>query len=170
MVSHLALAAELLILFLFSSSQAKKPLILVHIEFNILAVEIIIVLLYLDLSLSFDRKCYFGKNSYISILILTLVAKANIYNGFKKNYNHQQYQRKSKKQRNGCKNQKHGSDLSDLNKDDGLDKSSYAKNTNTLAFMAYDKFENFRRYDLNIVDYINKYERLNNQIKHFDME
>ena len=36
--------------------------------------------------------------------------------------------------------------------------------------MAYDKFENFRRYDLNIVDYINKYERLNNQIKHFDME
>ena len=84
MVSHLALAAELLILFLFSSSQAKKPLILVHIEFNILAVEIIIVLLYLDLSPSFDRKCYFGKNSYISILILTLVAKANIYNGFKK--------------------------------------------------------------------------------------
>ena len=59
--------------------------------------------------------------------------------------------------------------VSNLNKDDGLDKSLYAKNTNTLAFMAYDKFENFRRYDLNIVDYINKYERWNNQIKHIDM-
>ena len=60
MVSHLALAAELLILFLFSSSQAKEPLLLVHIEFNILAVEIIIVLLYLDLPLSFQQN-YFGK-------------------------------------------------------------------------------------------------------------
>ena len=60
MVSHLALATELLILFLFSSSQAKEPLLLVHIEFNILAVEIIIVLLYLDLPLSFQQN-YFGK-------------------------------------------------------------------------------------------------------------
>ena len=60
MVSHLALAAELLILFLFSSSQAKEPLLLVHIEFNILAVEIIIVLLYLDLPQSFQQN-YFGK-------------------------------------------------------------------------------------------------------------
>ena len=60
MVSHLALAAELLILFLFSSSQAKEPLLLAHIEFNILAVEIIIVLLYLDLPLSFQQN-YFGK-------------------------------------------------------------------------------------------------------------
>ena len=34
---------KLLILFLFSSSQTEKPLILVHIEFNILAVEFIIV-------------------------------------------------------------------------------------------------------------------------------
>ena len=60
MVSHLALATELLILFLFSSSQAKEPLLLVHIEFNILAVEIIIVLLYLDLPQSFQQN-YFGK-------------------------------------------------------------------------------------------------------------
>ena len=38
-----------------------------------------------------------------------------------------------------------------------------------LAFMAYDKFENFKRPDdMNIVDYINEFERLNNQIKHFD--
>ena len=37
--------------------------------------------------------------------------------------------------------------------------------------MAYDKFENFKRPDdMNIVDYINEFERLNNQIKHFDME
>ena len=40
-----------------------------------------------------------------------------------------------------------------------------------LAFMAYDKFENFKRPDdMNIVDYINEFERLNNQVKHFDME
>ena len=32
-------------------------------------------------------------------------------------------------------------------------KSLYAKNMNALAFMAYDKFENFRRLDdLNIID------------------
>ena len=65
----------------------------------------------------------------------------------------------------------------DLHKDDGLDalirkiRSLYVKGTNTLAFMAYDKFENFKRPDdMNIVDYINELERLNNQIKPFDME
>ena len=42
---------------------------------------------------------------------------------------------------------------------------------NALAFMAYDKFENFRRSDdMNIIDYINEFEQLNNQIKHFEME
>ena len=63
----------------------------------------------------------------------------------------------------------------DINKDDGLDtlvrkiKSLYAKDTNTLAFMAYDKSENFKRPDyMNTVDYINEFERLNNQIKLFD--
>ena len=63
----------------------------------------------------------------------------------------------------------------DLNKDDGLDtlvrkiKSLYAKDTNTLAFMAYNKFENFKRPNyMNTVDYINEFERLNNQIKLFD--
>ena len=67
--------------------------------------------------------------------------------------------------------------VKDLNKDDGLDtlirkiKSLYAKDTNTVAFMTYDKIENFKRPDdINIVDYINEFERLNNQIKHFDME
>ena len=37
--------------------------------------------------------------------------------------------------------------------------------------MAYDKFENFKRPDdTNIVDHMNESERLNNQIKHFNME
>ena len=65
----------------------------------------------------------------------------------------------------------------DLIKDDGLDtlirkiKSLYAKDTNALAFMAYYKFEIFKRPDdMNIVDNINEFERLNKQIKHFDME
>ena len=58
--SHLVLAAELPILFIFSSTQAEEPLILVHIEFNILAVEfIIVVLLYLDLSLFIQLELLF---------------------------------------------------------------------------------------------------------------
>ena len=45
-------AVELLILSLFSSSQVEELLILIHIEFNILAAEFVIAaLLYLDLSL-----------------------------------------------------------------------------------------------------------------------
>ena len=67
--------------------------------------------------------------------------------------------------------------MQDLNKDDGLDvllnkmKLLYVKDINALAFMAYDKFENFRRSDdMNIVDYLNEFERSNNQIKHFEME
>ena len=67
--------------------------------------------------------------------------------------------------------------VQDLNKDDGLNvlinkiNSWYAKDMNALAFMAYDKFDNFRRSDdMNIIDYINEYERLNNQIKNFKME
>ena len=67
--------------------------------------------------------------------------------------------------------------VQDLNKDDGLNVlinkiiSFYAEDMNALAFMAYDKFENFRRSgDMNIIDYINELERLNKQIKHFGME
>ena len=47
----------------------------------------------------------------------------------------------------------------DTNKNDEFDtlirkiKSLYAKDTNTLAFMTYDKFENFKRLDMNIADY-----------------
>ena len=47
-------------LFLFSSSQAEEPLILVHIEFNILAVEFVIAaLLYLNLSLFIQLELLF---------------------------------------------------------------------------------------------------------------
>ena len=67
--------------------------------------------------------------------------------------------------------------VQDLNKGDGLNvlinkiRLSYANDMNALAFMAYHKFENFRRSDdVNIIDYINEFERLNNQIKHFEME
>ena len=67
--------------------------------------------------------------------------------------------------------------VQDLNKDDGLNviikkiRSLYAKDMKALDFMAYDKFENFRRSDdMNIIDYINEFEQLNNQIKHFEIE
>ena len=67
--------------------------------------------------------------------------------------------------------------VQDLNKDNRLDvlinkiKSLYAKDKNVLAFMAYDKFESFRRSDdINIIGYINEFERLNNQIKYFEMK
>lgn len=37
--------------------------------------------------------------------------------------------------------------------------------------MAYDRFGNFKRPDSkNIIDYINEFERLNNKLKHFELE
>ena len=46
----------------------------------------------------------------------------------------------------------------------------YAKDSNALAFKGYYRFENFRPpEDMSIVDYINGFERLNNQIKQSDM-
>lgn len=46
----------------------------------------------------------------------------------------------------------------------------YAKDSNALAFKGSYRFENFRQpEDISIVDYINGFERLNNQIKQFDM-
>ena len=51
--------------------------------------------------------------------------------------------------------------MQDLKKDDGLDvpinkiKSLYAKDVNALAFMASNKYKNFRKsYDMYIIDYI----------------
>ena len=64
----------------------------------------------------------------------------------------------------------------DLNKDNRLDvlinksKPFYAKDMSALAFMAYDKLENFSRSDDMNIDYINEFGQLNNQIKHFEME
>ena len=50
-------------------------------------------------------------------------------------------------------------------------KSIYAKDIHPLAYMAYDKFETFHRpVEMSIVDYLNEFERLYNQIKHYDME
>ena len=61
--------------------------------------------------------------------------------------------------------------VSDLNKDDGLTvlitkiKSLYAEGINTLAYLAYDQFENFKQPDeMSIVDYIT-YENMTKQLK-----
>ena len=65
----------------------------------------------------------------------------------------------------------------DLNSDDGVEilitklKSLFAKDTNQAAFLANDKFESFQRHvDMNIIDFINEFERLHNNIKKYDME
>ena len=67
--------------------------------------------------------------------------------------------------------------VKDLNSDDGVDilinklKSLFAKDSNQAAYLAYDKFETFKRpIDMNIVDFINEFERLYNNIKKFEME
>ena len=67
--------------------------------------------------------------------------------------------------------------VSSLNSKTGLKilldkiKSLYAKDIHSLAYMAYDKFESFHRpVEMNIVDYLNEFERLYNQIKQYDME
>ena len=57
-----------------------------------------------------------------------------------------------------------------LNSENGLKilldkiKSLYVKDVHSLVYMAYDKFE------MSIVDYLNEFEQLYNQIKHYDME
>ena len=67
--------------------------------------------------------------------------------------------------------------VKDLNSDDGVDilinklKSLFAKDSNQAAYLAYDKFETFKRpIDMNIVDFINEFERLYNNIKKYEME
>ena len=50
-------------------------------------------------------------------------------------------------------------------------KSSFSKDTNQEAYLAYDKFESFKRpVDMNIVDFINELERLHNNIKKYETE
>ena len=62
--------------------------------------------------------------------------------------------------------------LKDLNIDDGVDillcklKSLFAKDINQVTFIAYDKSEMFKRPEnMNIVEFINEFERLYNNIK-----
>ena len=64
-----------------------------------------------------------------------------------------------------------------MNSHDGVDillcklKSLFAKDINQAAFIAYDKSEMFKRpANMNIVDFINEFERLYNNIKKYDME
>ena len=54
-----------------------------------------------------------------------------------------------------------------MNKDDGLNllinklEKLYVKDSKASAYLAYEKFEFFRRpTDMNIIDYLNKFERL----------
>ena len=50
-------------------------------------------------------------------------------------------------------------------------KSLFAKDINQAAIIAYDKFEMFKRpANINIVDFINEFERLYNNIKKHDIE
>ena len=67
--------------------------------------------------------------------------------------------------------------VKDLNNDYGVNillfklKSSLAKDISQAAFIAYDEFEKFKRpANMNIVDFLNKLERLYNKIKKYDME
>ena len=74
--------------------------------------------------------------------------------------------------RNSCRN----ISITDLNKDDGLDtlinnlERLYLKDKKALAYLAYEKFESFQRpTELNIIDYINKFERLYHEIQQHEM-
>ena len=67
--------------------------------------------------------------------------------------------------------------VKDLNSEDGVDilikklKSLFSKDNNQAACLVYDKFETFKRpVDMNIVDFINEFERLYNNIKKYEME
>ena len=67
--------------------------------------------------------------------------------------------------------------VKDLNSDDGVNvllwklKSLFAKDMNQAAFIAYDKFEMFKEpANMNIVDFINEFERLYNNLKKCVME
>ena len=70
-----------------------------------------------------------------------------------------------------------GWNVSSLNSENDLNilldkiKSLYAKDIHPLAYMAHDKFETFHRpAHMSIVDYLNGFEQLYNQIKHYDKE
>ena len=65
----------------------------------------------------------------------------------------------------------------DINSEDGVDilvnklKSIFPKYINQAAYLAYDKSETFKRHiDINMVDFINEFERLHNNTKKYEME
>ena len=67
--------------------------------------------------------------------------------------------------------------VKDLNSEGGVDilinklEALFAKDSNQAAYLAYDKFETFKRpVDMTIVDFINEFERLYNNIKKYEME
>ena len=62
--------------------------------------------------------------------------------------------------------------MKDLNSENGVDilvnklKSLFAKDINQAAYLAYNKFETFKRpIDMSMIDFINEFETLDNNIK-----
>ena len=67
--------------------------------------------------------------------------------------------------------------LKDLNSDNGVDilvnklKSLFTKDINQAAYLAYDKFETFKRHiDMSMVDFINEFETFCKNIRKYEME
>ena len=64
--------------------------------------------------------------------------------------------------------------VKDLNSDDSVDilinklKSLFAKDSNQAAYLAFETFK--RPVDIKIVDFINEFERLYNNIRQYEME
>ena len=66
--------------------------------------------------------------------------------------------------------------VSELNKDDGLNllinklEKLYVKDSKASAYLAYEKFESFQcPTDMNIIDYLNEFERLYYDIQRYDL-
>ena len=73
---------------------------------------------------------------------------------------------------NSCRN----ISVTDLNKDDGLDvlinnlERLYVKDKKASAYLAYEQFESFQRpTEMNIIDYLNEFERLYYEIQLYEM-
>ena len=67
--------------------------------------------------------------------------------------------------------------VKDLNSENGVYilvntlKSLFVKGNNQAAYLAYDKFETFKRpIGMSMIDFINEFERLYNNIKKYEME
>ena len=67
--------------------------------------------------------------------------------------------------------------VKDFNSENGVDilvnklKSLFAKDINQAAYLTYDKFETFKRAtDVSMIDFINEFERLYNNIRKYEIE